>query len=235
MEEVEVQYGTSRIPFALSRSDRKTLAITVEPDATVKVAAPLQAELVKIKEKVFKRGRWIRKQQRFFESFLPVTPVRQYVSGETHLYLGKQYRLKIEVGKIPSVKLSGGRINIQLREPENIDRVKQLLGAWYKRHAEKRFEKALNEALPLFRKHDLGVPVLAVKRMNKRWGSCTPGGKIVLNPEIIKAPTRCIDYVVIHELCHLVHHNHSTAFYALQDRIMPDWRRWKEKLEKVMS
>lgn len=235
MEEKVVQYGTTAIPFSLSRTDRRTLAITVEPDATVHVTAPHNAEWPKIEAKVLKRGRWIKKQQQFFESFLPATPVREYVSGETHLYLGRQYRLKIVAGDHPSVKLKGGRLVVLLSDPANKDRVKQLLGAWYKQHAEKRFEKSLTEAMPLFRKHQFDHPEIAVKRMQKRWGSCQPDGRIVLNPEIIKAPARCIDYVVIHELCHLVHHNHSKGFYQLQDKMMPDWRRWKEKLEKVMS
>ena len=67
--------------------------------------------------------------------------------------------------------------------------------------------------------------------MAKRWGSCTPNGKIILNPELIKAPKGSIEYVIIHELCHLIHHNHTKAFYNLQQRMMPDWKKWKERLE----
>ncbi len=234
-EQKVVQYGTTVIPFSLRRSDRSTLAITVQPDATVHVTAPLHAEWHKIESRVLKRGRWIRKQQQFFETFLPATPVRTYVSGETHFYLGKQYRLKILVGSSPSVKLKSGRLMVTAPDNANTDHVKQLLGAWYKQHAEKRFEQALQQAMPLFRKYPINLPEITVKRMQKRWGSCQPDGRIILNPEIIKAPPRCIDYVVIHELCHLVHHDHGSQFYRLHDKVMPDWRRWKEKLEKVMS
>ena len=108
------------------------------------------------------------------------------------------------------------------------------MAAWYKNHAEKRFERGLNQALSLFLKYDIGSPPLVIQRMAKRWGSCTPKGKIILNPEIIKAPSRCIDYVVIHELCHLVHHHHGKQFYELQTKVMPDWKRWKDKLERIM-
>ena len=69
--------------------------------------------------------------------------------------------------------------------------------------------------------------------MEKRWGSCTTGGKIILNVELIKAPVSCITYVILHELCHLVHHNHSLAFYSLLESFMPDWRRWKQLLETM--
>lgn len=85
-----------------------------------------------------------------------------------------------------------------------------------------------------FKPYNIGIPPLSIQRLKNRWGSCTPKGRIILNPEIIKAPSRCIDYVVIHELCHLVHHNHGKQFYQIQSKIMPDWERWKERLEKVM-
>ena len=71
--------------------------------------------------------------------------------------------------------------------------------------------------------------------MEKRWGSCTRNGKITLNPEMIKAPKACIEYVMVHELCHLVHHNHTRDFYDLQSRMFPDWQKWKDKLEKTLA
>ena len=73
-----------------------------------------------------------------------------------------------------------------------------------------------------------------IKRMSKRWGSCTPKGRIVLNPEIIKTSSKCIEYVVIHELCHLIYPNHSNDFFRLQKKIMPEWEKWKMKLEKTL-
>ncbi len=234
MEQIEISYGSTIIPFALKRSDRKTMSITVQPDTTVQVTAPIEAELEKVKKKVEQKARWITKQQRFFENFLPATPKREYLSGETHLYLGRQYRLKVKGSKINSVKLIAGRIIVECTSPKNPDFVKQLLSGWYKSHAEKRFENAITENKRFFKKHDIGSPPLEIKRMAKRWGSCTPKGKIILNPEIIKAPSKCIDYVVIHELCHLVHHHHGKEFYELQEKIMPDWKRWKERLEKIM-
>ena len=85
--------------------------------------------------------------------------------------------------------------------------------------------------LPLFKKYEIIKPELHIRSMEKRWGSCTPNGKIILNPELIKAPKGSIEYVIIHELCHLVHHNHTKSFYDLQEFMMPDWKKWKEKLE----
>ncbi len=230
-----ISYGTAEITFELKRSDRKTLGITVYPDCRVEVRAPRKAVMDEILKRVEKRARWIVKQQRFFESFLPTTPPREYVSGETHRYLGKQYKLKVVQSEREEVKLMKGRLFVFTKHPLRRDRVKGLLGSWYKKHAERRFDKCMRDAVELFRPFGLTErPPLLIQRMAKRWGSCTPKGRIILNPEIIKAPSRCIDYVVIHEFCHLFHHHHGKAFYDLQRMVMPDWEKWKDRLERVM-
>ena len=113
-----VQYGEHRIDFAIVRRERTTLEIAVEPDASVVVAAPLETTLVAIEEKVRKRAAWIRRQQRYFIQFLPRTPDRQYVAGETHLYLGRQYRLKVVPHLQATVKLVRGFIVVQTHRPE---------------------------------------------------------------------------------------------------------------------
>lgn len=229
-----IQYGTTEIEFQLGYSDRKTLGISVYPDTSVRVTAPVDADLDKVYSKVEKRARWIVKQQDYFESFLPKTPPREYVSGETHRYLGRQYRLKVVKSKEEDVKMKAGRLYVFTTKPRDRNRVKRLLSGWYKSHAEKRFRDSFEKALLLFKSYNISTPPLFIQRLKSRWGSCTPKGRIILNPEIIKAPSRCIDYVVIHELCHLVHHNHSKQFYQIQSKIMPDWEKWKERLERVM-
>ena len=230
-----IEYGSTEIEFQLKRSDRKTLGITVYPDTTVQVVAPMDAEIKKIMSKVERKARWIRRQQRYFESFLPATPPREYVSGETHFYLGKQYKLKVIKNLNEDVKLVRGQLLVTCSNEANPNRVKGLLGSWYKTHAEKRFQKGLQDALQAFKPYGVKEqPPLVIQRMAKRWGSCTPKGRVILNPEIIKAPSYCIDYVIVHEFCHLVHHHHGKEFYRLQSKIMPDWERWKDRLERVM-
>jgi hypothetical protein len=226
-----IPYGSQQIEFELSYVPRKTLGITVHPDLRVEVRAPEDATYEKIREKVEKRARWITKQQRYFENFLPRTPPREYVSGETHLYLGKQYRLRVLEGEEENVKLYGGRLYVHTHDPQDRDRVRGLLSAWYKAHAEKRFRKGLQEGLEAFQRYELEEPTLEIRRMPKRWGSCSKQGRILLNPELIKAPSPCIDYVILHELCHLVHPRHDKGFYRLLSKVMPEWRRWKERLE----
>jgi hypothetical protein len=117
----------------------------------------------------------------------------------------------------------------------NRDQVKSNLIAWYREHAEVKFDEYLHECLQLFARQKLTKPRLEIRAMPKRWGSYTPKGKLFLNPELIKAPGRCIEYVIVHELCHQISPSHNKAFYELLTEVMPDWVRWKDKLERVMA
>lgn len=232
MEERSVQYGTTTVWYTLVRSDRRTLGIEVHPDARVELRAPLNAEVAKVDELVLRKARWIVRQQDFFRSFLPAAPAKEYVSGESHRYLGKQYRLKVHATQgDEEVKLLSGRIHIHTHHPKDAEHVRGLLSGWYRSHAVARFEQAVDKAMPLFKKHGITRPAVRVQHMRKRWGSCTPKGTILLNPELIQAPGTCIDYVVVHELCHLVHPDHGPSFYRLLDRTMPAWSKWKRRLE----
>ncbi|MEQ8906414.1 SprT family zinc-dependent metalloprotease [Ekhidna sp.] len=229
----QVEYGNTQLEFELDRSGRKSLAIEVHPDLSIYVKAPIDSSLDDIKERVIKKGKWIAKQKIYFEQFLPRTPEREYVSGETHLYLGKRYVLKLRKSDRKSVKLKGGQLIVTGPKQDPLS-IKSELSSWYYTKAKTRFRESIISNVIKFKKFGTEQPPLVVKRMSKRWGSCTPNGRIVLNPEIIKTPGRCIDYVVIHELCHLIHPNHSKDFYDIQTEMMPDWERWKLKLEKTL-
>lgn len=226
-----LQFGSLAIEYELAYQDRKTLGITVHPDRRVTVTAPLGASAEKIHAKLRKRAPWILKQQNFFLSFEPRTPPRRYVGGESHLYLGKQYRLRFVDSAAETVKLMRGYLEIHTTDR---DRAAALLDTWYRARAEKRFPVYAAPHVEHFQAYGVTPSALVIRRMDKRWGSCTPKGKIILNPALIKAPPGCIDYVIVHELCHLVHHNHSRAFFDLQDKVFPTWRRWKRELERVM-
>ena len=225
-----VAFGRGFIEYRLRRSKRKTLAITVRPDASVLVTAPGGAGLEAVAAKVRKRAVWIRRQQAYFTRFLPKLPPRQYVSGETHRYLGRQYRLKVVRGPDEGVKLRGRFIWVETARPE----WRGLVEAWYVLHARERFTRSLGECLARFHGR-VGTPQLRLRRMPKRWGSWTQRGVIYLNPELVLAPASCIDYVVTHELCHLVHAPHGQAFYGLLRRVMPDWEERKDRLERAAA
>lgn len=230
-----VQFGAAAISFSLNHARRKSLAISVLPDLSVIVTAPVGSDIELIKRKVKKRAAWILKQQDSFKAYLPTQPPRQYVSGETHLYLGKQYRLKVFEAEPESVKLRGGYIHIGVKDKSDKDRVAGLFDGWLLSHARAQFERRLAVCWERLRKQGIDLPELRLRRMQKRWGTCTKGGTIYLNPNLVKASSSCIDYVIIHELCHLKHAHHGKPFYDLLRRVLPGWEQRKARLEKITS
>ncbi|MDE2980451.1 MAG: SprT family zinc-dependent metalloprotease [Gemmatimonadota bacterium] len=229
-------YGAHRIDFAVVRRRRKTLEIAVEPDASVVVAAPLDASIEAITEKVRKRAAWVRRQQRFFSHFMPRTPERRYLAGETHLYLGRQYRLKVLRSGRPGVEMTRGFITVRTREPDRPEVTRRLVEGWYRKQARAKFVERLEASLTRFPDPEAFRPAgLIVRRMDKRWGSLSPSGRLLLNRRLIEAPVDTIDYVVAHELCHMAEPHHGPEFYRLLDLVMPDWAGRKERLEKRMA
>lgn len=234
-----IQFGSKQIDFRLEFSDRKSLGITVTPEMEVLVKAPINAPIEKVKEKIRKKAPWIIKQKSFFLNFHPKTPKRKYRSGETHLYLGRQYRLKVisekQKGRDETVKLKGAFLEVLTSDSS---RVQELVESWYLEKAKEKI-RPLAESLfdEFIRKNNLSLITFnfSLRKMPTRWGSCTDKGKIILNPELIKAPKGCIEYVIIHELCHLIHHDHTQKFFDLQNKEMKDWEKWKMKLEHLLA
>jgi predicted metal-dependent hydrolase len=210
------------------------MEVAVHPDCSVVVKAPTGSDMVLIEKKINKRARWILQQQSYFRQFTPKTPERSYVNGETHLYLGKQYRLKIAQGDKNSVKLTRGFFHVTLRDEPNPERAKKLLSKWYVTKASLQFNESLDRCWPRFTRFALPKPALSIKLMQKRWGSLSGKGTVTLNSNLVKAPKECIDYVVTHELCHLKHPDHSADFYKLLDTVIPCWEKVKHKLELGM-
>lgn len=236
IEQQSVLFGQTEIVYQVNHCNRKTLAIHVYPNGEVVIDAPMTANHELIAQKVKKRAAWIVKQQLQFAAYPPILPKRQYVSGETHRYLGRQYRLLISQSTINQVKLINGRLLIETVHLNNQDEIKKLLQAWYRSRAKaifsERYEICLHQVAELGIKHEKGFQL---RLMPKRWGSCTKQGNIILNPELIAAPKSCIDYVITHELCHLQEHNHSQAFYKLLTLAMKDWQARRKQLNEMIE
>lgn len=228
-------YGQKTIDYSLFFTDRRSLEIAVHPDSTVVVKAPLDSDISLIEKKLHKRARWIFRQLNYFRQFNPKTPDRQYINGETHLYLGRQYRLKISHSQENGVKLIKGFFQVACREEHNQEIVKKLMNNWFLQKANIQFNESLARCWPKFNAFDLTQPSISIKRMKKRWGSLSNKGTVTLNTDLIKAPKECIDYVVTHELCHLKYHDHSPEFYKLLDSVIPGWEKIKHKLELSMA
>ncbi len=223
------------IDYALKRSKRKTLAISVLPDGRVEVVAPLRAPAAAIDLRVRRRKRWIMKQRRFFTQFEPRLTPRRYVANETHLYLGRQYRLVLKTGIADLVTANGAHLVVTTRRTANARKTKALLETWYAARAHARFAARVDALFAPFARRGLAKPKLAVRSLKRRWGSVSRAGTLTLNRALIQAPMPCIDYVVVHELCHLVHADHGPKFFALLSRLMPNWQKRKMRLERALA
>lgn len=226
-------YGDERITFECKPRPlvNGRMLIKVHPDCRVVVSAPQDTDDQQVLNAVEKRGRWIYQQLRDFRKQLEYITPRQYISGESHYYLGKQYMLKVIVAPSDAqgVKMLRGKLEVTLRH-KSAEKVLQLLTDWYKARAREVFAKRLSAML----EQALWVsdsPPLRILTMQTQWGSCSPNGRVTLNPNLVKAPRECIDYVILHELCHLAEHNHSERFYRLMGQVMPDWELTKERLD----
>ena len=218
-------------PFQVEvvRTDRKRSASIRLLGDLVKVSVPITLSDSRIRNLVTKRTPWIKNKLRE-QSDRPITPPKEYVSGETVTYLGKNYRLKVLIGDQPSMKLRGGYVEATVtkadRDPKNS--IRSLLKEWYKSHAENR----LGEKTKRFAKI-IGVKPssVTVKDYKSRWGACSISGDISFNWRIILAPHSIIDYVVIHELCHMLEHNHSSKYWKHVERYVPNWKECREWLK----
>jgi predicted metal-dependent hydrolase len=219
-----------------SKTTARKIVIKVHPDQRVVATAPEDASDESIHHAVLKRARWIwRNIEEFAKQKEYVLPKR-YVSGETQFYLGRRYVLKVSVDKEqdPSVKLSRGKLNVILHDDKD-DRtvnVKPLIDKWYQQKAKAIFDERLNEMLAKAT-WVKGIPSFRVVAMKKQWGSCPTTGTLMLNPHLVKAPKECIDYVILHELCHIAEHNHGERFWRLLTQVMPHWKEMKIKLDDM--
>ncbi|WP_429083475.1 M48 family metallopeptidase [Aeromonas bivalvium] len=231
------RYGDELIAFerVQRRQAGGKVLIKVHPDCRVVVSAPLEAGNDVVLTAVRKRGRWIYEQLRDFREQLEHVTPRQYISGESHYYLGKQYLLKVieAPDAVQGVKMLRGKLEVSVRQ-RSAEKVRELLADWYKARAKEVFARRLNAMLDQAI-WVTGRPPLRILTMQTQWGSCSPHGRITLNPHLVKASRECIDYVILHELCHIAEHNHSEHFYRLMSQVMPSWEKTKERLDGMAA
>ena len=221
----------------------RKVRIKVHPDQRVVATAPIDATDEMIHDAMMKRARWIwQNLQDFAKQNDNVLPKR-YISGETQFYLGRRYVLKVITDAKTNdvinstVKLSRGKLHVELSQNDSeLDAekrailVKSLIDKWYK----DKFTSVSRERLEALIHKASWVknnPSLKLIVMKKQWGSCSNKGNLILNPHLVKAPKECIDYVILHELCHIAEHNHSEHFWRLLTQVMPHWKEVKARLD----
>ncbi|NLX24253.1 MAG: M48 family metallopeptidase [Phycisphaerae bacterium] len=227
-----VKLEQASIEFHVVRGDRARARLVVRPGGQVEVRVPKEASDDWIDDVVKRRRRWILRQQVYFEQFRPREPERRYVNGETVRYLGRQYTLRIRKHGQGKAHLKGRYLEVCVRPSDDLEVVRDAVQAWYRSRAEEVIARRAEPCLALMHAHGIEAPTIRLLRMTRRWGSCTGKGHVLLNPYLVIAPTDCVDYVLVHELCHVRHPRHDEAFYRLLTTVMPDWPRRRRRLEK---
>ena len=219
-----------------SKAVARKVVIKVHPDQRVVATVPHDATDDSIQQAMLKRARWIWQNIEEFAKQKDYVLPKRYVSGETQFYLGRRYVLKVLIDseQVSNVKLSRGKLNVTLRKDfdDRVVKIKPLIDKWYQHKAKAIFHERLNKMLPKAT-WITDIPSFRVMAMKKQWGSCSTKGNLMLNPHLIKAPKECIDYVILHELCHISEHNHSEKFWRLLTQVMPNWKEVKAKLDDM--
>jgi len=228
----EFVFGSFVYPYDLMKQDRKTLSLTVMPDMQICVKCPYVADEERIERFLKKKWFWLQKQLNFFSQYQRRAYTREYVSGESFYYLGRQHKLVVRRSANDQVSLLRGVLMVTTTKPlADSSHTQKLVSGWYKQKRDLVFADRFNEMLQRF--DYARTPMLVVRAMKRRWGSFVSQDKIILNPKLIYVPKDCIDYVIVHELCHLSYKSHDRKFFALLEAKCPTWKKKKDKLEAV--
>lgn len=230
-EQIEIKWGERHALAELRRTERRVLRIDVEPSGAIVIFAPHGESAEEVLRRVRHKGPWIFQEIDQIAARPASTPERRFISGETHLLLGRQYRLSIEQSNEAGVSIEGSRLRIQARQPDDQAHCRRLLTAFYALTARTTFRERLGAVMPPFARKGLRKPALVIRCMSKRWGSYTPKGRIVLNVDLVRASPMLIDYVICHELAHAFHPDHGEEWHSILDAVMPDWQDRKARLE----
>ena len=210
----------------ITRSRRKTVAIQIHPDKRIELKVPLLYNIDNVEPFLLKHRRWI--FNRLDAPEKKAIEPKKYISGELHYFLGKQYPIRVDVALRNSVVFQNDTIIISTK---SLEIVETLLDRWYLEQARRVFQEISIPLMKQMEKYNVAPKSFTIKKMKTRWGSCSSKGSINLNIDLIKLPEQCIKTVILHELCHLVHMNHSKEFYALMTAEMPDWKIWDKQLK----
>ncbi len=216
-------------------SNRKTLQLEVNPDSTILVRAPLKCPHSFIENFIREKSAWIFEKTKLMEQKSAAKKRREFTEGSKHLFLGDFYELKLIKGAIIDVFIENDKIVISSPKELSEESIESILYQWYTYRANEHFIDSLRRCIKIFPRDKHPIPIIKIKKMRTRWGSMSTSGNMSLNIELIRASEKCIDYVVMHELCHLIHQNHGAGFYQLQESLVPDWKELKFELNKLIS
>jgi hypothetical protein len=223
------------ISYRVIFASRRTISIIVSPHKGVIVRAPHRTPLRTIESFVSEKSGWIRKHLREHSELINMNTLGMLKNGDTIPYLGELLPVKVIPGDELYVRSDGNSVEIGIKQDTGAELMIKILKTWYRRRAEKVFPHILQRLLNKYEEYDFSPTALTVRILKTRWGSCSRTGRITLNSELLRLSEKYIEYVIIHELCHLKHHNHGKDFYALLAELCPDYKAIKRELGKYIA
>jgi len=232
MKKRTVTIASEEVEIDIVRSSRRTIALYVRPGGTLQIRAPWYVPVYSLMQFVNQKAGWITRQRERMKQVKPAPEMKQLIDGSVIPFLGRDIALRLRQDTRTTIEFRDGQLFIGVAGEIFPDMVASIVDAWYLHEAKKYFAARTHE-LAVIHSDKLPQPrSIGVRRMKRRWGSCRTGGDITFNRELMKKDPVLIDYVITHELCHLVHHNHGKEYYALLGSIVPDYREAKRILSK---
>lgn len=231
---------TAELEYQIVRSRRRSLELRVYPDRRIEVRAPQRCPVRDIYAFVAQRRDWLTQKLESFAQ-MPLEPeaAQRFADGSEHPFLGQRIRLVLSQGR-GTAALKEGVLMLSVQNPADPASVERALQRWYRQQALEDFSERVQRLFQVFAQGSLfaqghyRLPEMCVRNMRSRWGSLSVKSGMTLNLELIKTEPDSIDYVVLHELCHLVHRNHGAGFKALMSELMPDWPARRQRLNQTL-
>ena len=225
------------IHYHLERKNVKNLNLRIKKNGNVFVSASETIPSEEIDEFVRSKSLYIFKAIEHFEEMAQYKPQpKQYVSGETFYIQGRGLRLQVIPATKDTISSDGIYIFLGVKDVNDLEKKHRIVARFLDQQCKTVFGEIMDELYPLFKKYGVEKPLLRIRDMDTRWGSClSKKGIITLNKRLLEAPRNCIEYVVMHEYCHFIHPNHSKHFHAFLSMLMPDWKERKLFLDKTAA
>jgi len=230
-----IVFQYKNMSVSLKYSKRKTLGISVNPDKTIKVTAPFGVSFSSIQRIIERKSKWISKKLEELEKYQSMEQTKEYAGGQTLKFLGLDYIIKVfQIQDFEEEQVVKDKrvVNVYVYEKK---RVHLLIEDWYRSESMVYLAQKFDQCYKRIKKYNIPKPSYYLRCMKRRWGSCTAKGVILLNPEIIQLPSHCIEYIIMHELCHLKYRNHSKEFYHFLDTVMPNWADRSQALDSFLQ
>jgi predicted metal-dependent hydrolase len=222
------------IDYKVVYSRRRSIGINIGPDSGVTVRAPYRTSLKTIQSMVQSKSAWIIKHLEKYKSATRISSKIIFANGTSVLFRGKEYPVRFIKSEKYFIRFDESNIEIGLINPEEKEKAGLMLEKWYRVISEGIFRRKFDELLIRFSRYNFTPAEFSVRVLKRRWGSCSSKGKITISSELVKLDDIYLEYVILHELCHIRHHNHGKEFYALLSEVFPDWKQKRSELRKYI-